>query len=109
MSYSESVSLLLALNGVGSFARVAPNFIADKYAGPLNTVIPFALASGLLVYCWAAVHNVAGTWAFAVIYGMSTAGIQGLFPAALSTLTVDQKKSGTRMGMGFSVVSIACL
>lgn len=35
--------------------------------------------------------------------------MQGLFPAVLSSLTTDLKKTGTRLGMAFSCVSFACL
>jgi MFS family permease len=46
---------------------------------------------------------------FAAIYGSGSAGLQSMFPAGLSSLTTDMRKQGTRMGMGFSVASIACL
>lgn len=62
-----------------------------------------------MMFAWAGVHNRAGIWAFSVVYGLSAAGMQSLFPATLSSLTTDLKKAGVRMGMGFSVVSVACL
>jgi MFS family permease len=46
---------------------------------------------------------------FAAIYGSGSAGLQSMFPAGLSSLTTDMRKQGTRMGMGFSIVSFACL
>lgn len=97
------------MNGVGLFGRLIPNYLADTFFGPLNTLIPFALASALLLYAWAAVRSASGLVAFACIYGFSAAGIQSLFPATLSSLTLDLKKAGVRMGMVFSVVSFACL
>jgi hypothetical protein len=97
------------MNGVGLVGRIIPNYLADRFTGPLNQMVPFAFASGILVYGWVGVHDVVGAWTFAVLYGIVSAGIQGLFPAGLSSLTSDQKKAGTRMGMGFSVVSFACL
>ncbi|KAL8712440.1 MAG: hypothetical protein Q9220_003288 [cf. Caloplaca sp. 1 TL-2023] len=36
-------------------------------------------------------------------------GVQSLFPAALSSLTIDLQKTGVRMGMVFSMVSLFCL
>ena len=72
-------------------------------------LIPFSFATGLLAYCWAAVKNLDGLYAFAAIYGLSAAGIQSLFPATLSTLTTDLKKTGVRMGMVLSVVGVAAL
>lgn len=43
------------------------------------------------------------------MYGIFAAGIQGLFPATLSSLTPDLRKAGVRMGMVFTVVSFAVL
>lgn len=108
-SVADSINLLLILNGVGAVGRVVPGYLADKYFGPLNLIGPFAFVSGLLLYCWAAVNSRAGLIAFAVVYGMSAAGIQSLFPATLSRLTTDLGKAGVRMGMCFSVISFACL
>jgi len=109
VSQADSINLLLIMNGVGLFGRLLPNHAADCWFGPLNTLIPFAFISGLLLYCWAAVRSRGGLIAFSVIYGLFAAGIQSLFPATLSSLTTDLKKMGVRMGMAFSVVSFACL
>jgi MFS family permease len=50
-----------------------------------------------------------GLVAFSVVYGLFASSIQALFPATLSSLTIDLKKAGVRMGMVFSVVSLASL
>lgn len=109
VSQTISIDLLLVMNGVGFLGRLLPNLMADWYTGPLNMLIPFSFATGLLAYCWAAVKNLDGLYAFAAIYGLSAAGIQSLFPATLSTLTTDLKKTGVRMGMVLSVVGVAAL
>ena len=109
LSQSQSINDLLIINGVGMIGRLVPGYLADHLFGPLNTLIPFAGISGLLLYCWAAVSSSSGLLAFDIIYGLFAAGIQSLFPATLTSLTTDLKKAGTRMGMVFSVVSFACL
>ncbi|KAI9881175.1 MAG: hypothetical protein M1830_007153 [Pleopsidium flavum] len=109
VSQADSINLLLIMNGVGLFGRLIPNYAADRWFGPLNTLVPFTFASGLLLYCWAAVSSRGGLIAFACIYGFFAAGIQSLFPATVASLTTDLKKAGVRMGMVFSVVSFACL
>lgn len=106
---TRSIYLLLVMNGVGFPGRIFPNIIADWYTGPLNMLLPFSFATGLLAFCWAAVKDLGGLYAFAAIYGLSAAGIQSLFPATLSTLTTDLKKTGVRMGMVLSVVAVAAL
>ena len=109
ITYGDSINNLLILNGVGFFGRLIPAYLADRFFGPLNTLIPFTFAAALLLYSWAAVSDRGSLIAFAVIYGLFAAGIQSLFPATLSSLTTDLKKAGVRMGMVFSVVSFASL
>ncbi|KKK14427.1 hypothetical protein P175DRAFT_0558691 [Aspergillus ochraceoroseus IBT 24754] len=109
VSTSTSIDVLLLMNGVGILGRLVPNLMADRFTGPLNMLIPFSLATGLVAFCWAGVHNLNGVYAFSVFYGLSAAGIQSLFPATLSTLTTDLKKTGVRMGMVLSVVGVAAL
>ncbi|KAF7715088.1 Uncharacterized protein PECH_007661 [Penicillium ucsense] len=106
---SVSIDLLLVMNGVGVVGRLVPNLLADQVTGPLNLLIPFSAATAIVAYCWAAVRDLSGLWAFAAVYGIFAAGIQSLFPATLSTLTTDLKKIGVRMGMVMSVVGVAAL
>ncbi|XWW99887.1 hypothetical protein V2A60_007901 [Cordyceps javanica] len=108
LSYPESLNLLLILNGVGIIGRIAPNFIADRI-GAVNVFIPTSIIASLLVYCFMAIESPTGLYAWVVIYGIVGAGIQSLFPAALSFLTTDLRKLGVRMGMVFTIVSFAVL
>ena len=109
ISESSSINDLLIINGIGLFGRLIPNHLADRFFGPLNVIIPFAFISGLLLYCWAAVTSPGGLIGFAVTYGLFAAGIQGLFPSVVASLTTDLKKAGVRMGMVFSAISFAVL
>ena len=109
VTQTNSINLLLIMNGVGAIGRIVPAYFADHYFGPLNTLIPFTFISALLLYCWAGVSSPAGLIVFGVFYGMFGAGIQSLFPATLTSLTSDIKKTGVRIGMCFSVISFACL
>ena len=58
---------------------------------------------------WVAVTSLSGQIVFVIIYGYFGAGVQSLFPAALSSLTKDLKKMGVRIGMVFSIISLASL
>lgn len=109
LSYDASVNLLIITNGVGIAGRLIPAYLADRYFGPLNTLIPLAFCASILMYCWAAVHDTPGTYTFAVMYGIFSNSVQGLWPSTLSSLTSDLSKTGTRMGMGFTIISFACL
>lgn len=109
LSYQNSIDLLILMNGVGMIGRLLPAYLADKYAGPLNLLLPVTAGCAILLYCWAAVHDRPGLYAFACFYGFVAAGIQSLWPATLASLTTDLTKVGTRTGMGFTIVSFATL
>jgi MFS family permease len=132
MSYPESINLLLTMVrskptdiaievppyrqynlpsaqvSIGFIWRLVPNYFAD-IIGPLNMLLPFTAISGIMMYAWIGVHSRATLFVFAAIYGSGSAGLQSMFPAGLSSLTEDLKKAGVRMGMGFTIVSFACL
>ena len=108
LSYPDSLNMLLILNGVGAVGRVVPNYIAD-HVGAVNVFIPTSLVATVLMYCFIAVEDPSGLYAWVVLYGIAAAGIQSLFPAALSFLTTDLRKLGVRMGMVFTIVSFAVL
>lgn len=107
-SFEKSLDLVLILNGVGSVGRVVPNYVADR-VGAVNIFIPICGITSLLVYCWMAVRDGGSMYAWTVVYGFFAAGVQSLFPAALSFLTTDLRRIGVRMGMVFTIVSFAVL
>ncbi|KAF3388976.1 Riboflavin transporter MCH5 [Penicillium rolfsii] len=109
LTYSDSTNLIIVTNGAGTLGRLIPAYLADRCFGPLNTIIPLTLGASLMMFCWSAVHSVAGLYTFAVLYGIFSNGVQGLWPSTLSSLTPDLSKTGVRIGMGFTVVSFACL
>ena len=109
MTYSTSVSLLIIFNGVGIPARMLAGHVADRYFGVLNTFIPIVFVNAILAYCWLAVTTQASLYAFVAIYGLFSAGFQSLMPTTVASLTPDIRKTGTRLGMVFSVISVASL
>ncbi|KAL4964004.1 major facilitator superfamily domain-containing protein [Aspergillus stella-maris] len=111
VSQSTSTSMLLIMNGVGYPARILPNLLADRYkvAGPVNLLVPFILSTAVLLFCWTAVHSMAGLYIFSVFYGLVSAAVQSLYPAAANSLTIDLKSVGVRTGMVLTIVSFAAL
>lgn len=97
------------MNAVGLPGRLLCGLTADRVLGPVNSLTAVAFLAGILLYCWVAVSSLGGLFAFCIIYGFFAAGVQSLFPAACASLTTDLEKMGVRVGMCFSVVSIACL
>lgn len=92
-TFGQSLNLLLVLNGIGVAGRLAPNYAADR-VGAVNVFIPVCAAASVLVFCWIAVRDAAGLYVWSCFYGVGAAGIQSLFPAALSFLTTDLQKIG---------------
>jgi MFS family permease len=103
----KAFALLMVMNAAGFVFRLLPGLLADRLTGPLNLMLPFAFATAMLTYSWSAVKSPLGTWIWAIFYGLIAAGVQGLFPAVLSSLTTDLTKQGVRMGMGFAIVGVA--
>ncbi|KAI7200741.1 MFS monocarboxylate transporter-like protein [Hortaea werneckii] len=108
MPYQDSVNLLLTMVCVGFVWRLLPNWLADRF-GALNVILPFTFVCSVMMYGWIGVNSQGTLYVFAAIYGCGSAGIQSMFPATLASLTTDLSKAGVRMGMGFSIVSFACL
>jgi hypothetical protein len=100
--------LLLVINGVGSFGRIVPNHFADRL-GVINMLILAATAAGTTAVAWTGVRSATGLYVWAAFYGTAAGGIQSLFPAGLTSLTADLRKTGVRMGMVFTIVSFATL
>ncbi|KAI6246983.1 MFS transporter [Erysiphe necator] len=109
LSSKDSSNLLMVLNGIGLIGRIAPNFLADFYAGSLNVLIIVCILSGIMNFCWVAVSDRTGLYSWAVFYGIVSAAVQSLYPAALSNLTKDMSKSGTRTGMVLTFISLTAL
>ncbi|KAJ5901792.1 hypothetical protein N7495_002320 [Penicillium taxi] len=84
-------------------------YLADRYIGPLNFLIPWVALCGILMFCWAAVDTVAGLYVFAVFYGLASAAAMALFAGTVPSLTKDLDKIGTRVGMALSLISFGPL
>ncbi|KGO75742.1 Major facilitator superfamily domain, general substrate transporter [Penicillium italicum] len=104
-----SFSILMIMNGLGLPGRLVPAFLSDRYTGPVNMFIPVSGFAAVLLYCWIAIKSYGGLVAFVVVYGFFGGGVQSLFPSALASLTDEPSKAGVRIGMIFSIVSIASL
>lgn len=101
--------MLIVINAVGIPGRMVPAYLSDRYFGAVNVFLPTVLAMAVCVFAWVGVKTIVDEYIWIIFLGYFGAGIQGLFPATLAGLTKDLSKSGTRIGMIFSVVSIAAL
>ncbi|KAK7404100.1 hypothetical protein QQX98_010115 [Neonectria punicea] len=108
-SSSSSFTILLVINAVGIPGRMIPAYLADRHFGAINVFIPTILAAGLCTFLWSQVRSLAGDYVWVVCFGYFGAGIQSLFPSTTAGLTKDLSKNGTRIGMIFTIISVAAL
>jgi len=109
ISESDSLTLIMVLNAVGIPGRVIPAFVADRFFGPFNTMLPFVAGCGIMMLAWMRVDSPGGFYAWISLYGVCSNAVQTLFPSTTASLVVDPSKMGQRVGMVFSVASLACL
>lgn len=108
MEYTESLDLLLVLNGIGFVGRLLPGFIA-RYVGTLKVFTASLFLSAISMYAWIAVHSTPGLYAWTSFYSIFVGGVQSLLPAAISVLNPDLQKLGSRMGIVFAAVGVGAL
>ncbi|KAL2158726.1 hypothetical protein VTH06DRAFT_4208 [Thermothelomyces fergusii] len=109
ISSSNSLTLLMTLNAVGILGRLIPAYVADRYFGPFNTMLPFVTGCAVMMLAWMAVHSPGGFYAWISLYGLCSNAVQTLFPSTTASMVTDPSKMGQRVGMVFSVGSLACL
>tara|TARA_R110002003_G_scaffold110_5_gene9297 strand:- start:8712 stop:9194 length:483 start_codon:yes stop_codon:yes gene_type:complete len=109
MPYTTSLNLVIILNGVGFPARVLPGYIADRFLGVLNVLILCLLSNIIMLWSWLAVNSIPACYAWTVLYGLSSAAFQSLFPTTIAAYSTDITKTGTRLGMAFTVIGFSAL
>ncbi|GAB7351396.1 hypothetical protein MBLNU459_g2073t1 [Dothideomycetes sp. NU459] len=100
--------LLAVINSVSVFGRIIPNFVADR-TGPMNMIIPCCIISGVLSICLIPVRTVAPLIVVCALYGFFSGALVSLPPTVFVHLSPNRGLIGTRMGMGFAIVSIGLL
>lgn len=106
---TESLDLVIVLNGVGVIGRMVPNIIAHHFTGVTNMIIFCNFVCAVCIYCWIAIDNTAGLYVWSVVYGLFAGAAQALFPTMATHQTTDTSKVGTRTGMIFTIVSFFSL
>lgn len=109
LSSSAAVNLIITINACGIPIRAPCGYVADRYLGPLNCLIPWVALCGILMFCWAALDSIAGLYVFAVFYGLASAAAMALFAGTVPSLTKDLDKIGTRVGMVLTLMSLGPL
>ncbi|KAH7176044.1 major facilitator superfamily transporter [Dactylonectria macrodidyma] len=108
-SSTDSVSLLLILNGMGIPSRLVAGVIADRWLGPINTLILTTIFASITGLGWIGVHDRPGMYSLTTVFGWANGMVQGVFGGALASLTEDPQRMGTRFGMVATIVGFATL
>ncbi|KAH8723947.1 major facilitator superfamily domain-containing protein [Phaeosphaeriaceae sp. PMI808] len=107
---SDSMSLYMLVFSVASsfFGRLASGVVAH-YVGAIVTWIICAFVSGILAFVWISIEKESSLIAFSVLWGFFSAGLVTVPSAAFANITPDLSRLGTRLGMSWSVSSVASL
>ncbi|GLB39677.1 putative major facilitator superfamily protein [Lyophyllum shimeji] len=91
---------LVVLNGASTVGRVLPNLLVAR-TGVFNVMIPCVLASSVLIFCFLALVNAAGTIVFAVLYGFFSGAYASLLSPMIASLAKKDSEIGARLGVCF--------
>ena len=96
-------------NAGAALGRLGPKYLADN-AGPLNFYLPFIFVTGLLAFCWMAVHSPVGLIVFSVVYGFFSASLVSLIgPVTVEISAETSDVIGTRLGMALAFGGVGLL
>ncbi|CUA69038.1 Monocarboxylate transporter 7 [Rhizoctonia solani] len=99
--------LISISNAASFFGRISSGYLSDRI-GPLNTIIPSALVTGIATYAWPFARSDGALIAVACIYGGSLGFFTGTWqmpPASMGS--VDDV--GRRTGMLMSIITIGAV
>lgn len=104
LSPQLAMYLLAILNASSIIGRLSSGFL-DRRSGPLNLLMLTSLLTGALSLCWLAIppSSEGGLVTFAVLYGIFSGGFISLPAVAVTSLTTDMSRLGTRMGMNSAI------
>jgi MFS family permease len=108
MSSNLAFYLLSIINAPSTFGRIIPGFIGDNL-GALNTIIPCSMMTGVICLCLIAVNSEAGMITALAFYGFFCGALVSMPPTIFVHLTKNRAVIGTRIGMGFGIISMGLL
>ncbi|KAJ6094959.1 MFS general substrate transporter [Penicillium canescens] len=100
---------LLSIITTGSvFGRIFPNFFANQ-VGPFNIISLCTIICGALMFALVNLSGLAGMVVVSLLYGFFSGAFVSLPPTCFAHLSPDRGLIGTRMGMGYAVMTIGNL
>ncbi|KAF2877003.1 major facilitator superfamily domain-containing protein [Massariosphaeria phaeospora] len=107
---SDSLALYMLVISIAAsfFGRLASGLLAH-YLGSILTWMLCALVSAILALSWISIEKQSTFIAFSILWGFFSAALVTLPSAAFANICPDLSRLGTRIGMSWSVSSIATL
>lgn len=100
--------LLPIINACSTIGRLVPGYVS-QFVGSFNILVPCSAISGILILCLLAVQSQGPMIAFCALYGCFSGSFVSLSGPVLVCLSPHPGVIGTRMGMCFTILSIALL
>ena len=100
--------IISCMNTMSVLGRFPPNLLADRYGG-INVLLPTALGTIVVLFCFPLVHTLAGLIFIGISYCLITGGMVSIPALTIANLTEDPTQYGTRIGMGYSVAALGAL
>ena len=103
---------LAILNTGQLFGRIIPGWFTDlhpHFFGPEILLATAELLSGILDFCWIAIHNLGGFVPWCLIYGFFSGMIATLPAIVLPYLCPNLAMYGTRLGMVYACAGLGLL
>ncbi|KAH3903946.1 MFS transporter [Parastagonospora nodorum] len=102
-SAQTSFYMISIMNAATLFGRVIPGAVADR-VGHYNVMVFLLLFSGIISFCWTAVHTLAGLVIWSIAYGFSSGAVLSLQPACAGKIATLQDQG---RAIGFLQGSLA--
>ncbi|KAH7103228.1 MFS general substrate transporter [Auriculariales sp. MPI-PUGE-AT-0066] len=100
--------LLSITNAASIVGRIVPNFLADKF-GPYNLLTTASTCAAILVFVFPLADSKGGIITFAILYGFFSGAYLSLTPSVFTALSSHLGEIGVRMGVAWTVCSLAAL
>lgn len=107
---SDSLALYMLVMSIAAsfFGRLGSGIVAH-YLGSIITWTICTLGSAILAFSWMSIEKESTFIAFSIFWGFLSAGLVTLPSAAFAAICPDLSRLGTRLGMSWSVSSVATL
>jgi MFS family permease len=101
---------LATMNGASTIGRVLSGWLSDKFGALHVHFVVMFISSLLLLAMWTTVNNVAGAFAFVILFGAFSGAVIGMPPATIAHIIqyapdTDHSRMGHWTGMMYTIAA----